>query len=136
MRFLLDQNQSPHLTQLLGDQGHDAVHVRDLGLHAATDDEILDHARDSTPAYKPVLDLHGWGDLQPKLRQMTKDNKWDQLGEPITDEMLETFAAVGEPAEAAAIVRDRVGGVVDSVVLDSNLEADALAAQMAVLRED
>ena len=90
----------------------------------------------STPAYKPVLDLHGWGDLQPMLRQMTKDNKWAQLGEPITDEMLETFAAVGEPAEAAAIVRDRVGGVADSVVLDSNLPAEALAEQMAVLRQD
>ncbi len=90
----------------------------------------------STPAYKPVLDLHGWGDLQPMLRQMTKENKWDQLADPITDEMLETFAAVGEPAEAASIVRDRVGGVAGSVVLDSSLPADALAAQMAVLRED
>ncbi len=90
----------------------------------------------STPAYKPVLDLHGWGDLQPKLRQMTKDNKWDQLGEPITDEMLHTFAAVGEPAEAARIVRDRIGGVVDSVVLDSNLPADSLAEQMAILKAD
>ena len=90
----------------------------------------------STPAYKPVLDLHGWGDLQPMLRQMTKDNKWDRLGEPITDEMLETFAAVGDPIEAATIVRDRIGGVADSVVLDSNLPADALAEQMAVLRAD
>ena len=89
----------------------------------------------STPAYKPVLDLHGWGDLQPMLRQMTKDNKWDQLGQPITDEMLETFAAVGDPTEAATIVRDRVGGVADSVVLDSNLPAEALADQMAVLRQ-
>ncbi len=90
----------------------------------------------STPAYKPVLDLHGWGDLQPKLRQMTKDNQWDQLGSLVTDEMLETFAAVGEPAEAARIVRERIGGVVDSVVLDSNLPADALATQMDVLRAD
>ena len=46
MRFLVDQNQSPHLTGLLQDQGHDAVHVRDLGLHRATDEEILTHARD------------------------------------------------------------------------------------------
>lgn len=90
----------------------------------------------STPAYKPVLDLHGWGDLQPKLRQMTKDNHWDKLADQITDEMLETFAAVGEPAEAARIVRARVGGVVDSVVLDSTLPGEALAEQMAILRQD
>lgn len=88
----------------------------------------------STPAYKPVLDLHGWGDLQPLLRAMTKENKWDQLGSQITDEMLDTFAAVGEPAEAASIVRDRVGGVVDSVVLDATLSAEAIAQQMAILR--
>ena len=90
----------------------------------------------STPAYKPVLDLHGWGDMQPMLRQMTKDNRWSELGDVISDEMLETFAAVGEPAEAARIVRERVGGVADSVVLDSNLPADALNAQMNVLRAD
>jgi predicted nuclease of predicted toxin-antitoxin system len=45
VRFLLDQNQSPALTSLLTDEGHDAVHVRELGLEAATDDEILAHAR-------------------------------------------------------------------------------------------
>lgn len=45
MRILLDQNQSPHLTDLLADEGHDVAHVRDLGLETATDDEILTHAR-------------------------------------------------------------------------------------------
>ncbi|MEM7091673.1 MAG: TIGR03617 family F420-dependent LLM class oxidoreductase [Actinomycetota bacterium] len=90
----------------------------------------------STPAYKPVLDTHGWGDLQPLLRTMTKEGKWDQLGDQVTDEMLDAFAAVGEPAEAARIVRERVGGVVDSVVLDSNLSPSSLDAQMAVLRAD
>ena len=90
----------------------------------------------STPAYKPVLDLHGWGDLQPTLRQLTKENRWSELPDQITDEMLETFAAVGEPAEAARIVRDRIGGVADSVVLDATLPAEALTEQMAILRAD
>jgi probable F420-dependent oxidoreductase len=89
----------------------------------------------STPAYKPVLDLHGWGDLQPVLRTMTKENKWDELGDQITDEMLETFAAVGEPAEAANIIRSRVGGLVDSVVLDPRTSPEALETQMSILRE-
>jgi len=88
----------------------------------------------STPAYKPVLDLHGWGDLQPRLRAMTKENRWDELASEITDEMLHTFAAVGEPTEAARIVRDRVGGVVESVVLDPSTPRDALVQQMDVLR--
>lgn len=90
----------------------------------------------STPAYRPVLDLHGWGDLQPRLRAMTKENRWEHLGDPITDEMLETFAAVGEPDEVATIVRRRFGGVVDSVVLDPTLDADLLEQQMEILRSD
>ena len=41
MRFLLDQNQSPIVAELLNRMGHDAVHVRDLGLSRASDSEIL-----------------------------------------------------------------------------------------------
>ena len=88
----------------------------------------------STPNYKPVLDLHGWGDLQPILRNMTREGKWEQLGAQITDEMLETFAAVGEPADAARIARERVVGVADSVFLDAGSSPDVLATQMEVLR--
>jgi probable F420-dependent oxidoreductase len=88
----------------------------------------------STPAYKPVLDLHGWGDLQPVLRRMTKENKWDQLANEISDEMLSTFAAVGEPADAARTVKERIGGVADSVVLNARQSPDTLATQMAILQ--
>ncbi|MEM7340571.1 MAG: TIGR03617 family F420-dependent LLM class oxidoreductase [Actinomycetota bacterium] len=88
----------------------------------------------STPAYKPVLDLHGWGDLQPMLRTMTKENKWDQLGGEISDEMLETFAVVGEPHTVAATIRARFGGVIDSVVLDPATPPETLTAQMEALR--
>ncbi len=56
------------------------------------------------------------------------------LGAQITDEMLDTFAAVGEPADAARIVRKRVGGVADSVFLDVKRSPDVLATQMEILR--
>ncbi len=88
----------------------------------------------STPAYKPVLDLHGWGDLQPLLRTMTKDNRWDQLGDQITDEILETFAVVGDPDAVATTIRDRFGGHIDSVVLDPATPPDVLTRQMEILR--
>lgn len=87
----------------------------------------------STPAYKPVLDQHGWGDLQPMLRAMTKENRWDELGDQVTDEMLEAFAVVGEPAQTAELIQERFGGVIDSVVLQSN-SPEVLATQMSVLR--
>lgn len=46
MRFLLDQNQSPRLVELLADLGHDAIHVRQIGMSRASDTEIMAIARD------------------------------------------------------------------------------------------
>ena len=46
MRFLLDQNLSPLLVELLAHLGHDAVHVRQLGMSRASDAEIMATARD------------------------------------------------------------------------------------------
>ncbi len=48
----------------------------------------------STPAYKPVLDLHGWGALQGELNRMSKQGLWAEMGTLISDEILETFAIV------------------------------------------
>jgi predicted nuclease of predicted toxin-antitoxin system len=41
VRFLVDQNRSPRLAELLRDAGHDAVHTLELGLEQADDDELL-----------------------------------------------------------------------------------------------
>ncbi len=45
MRFLLDENLSPRIAEALAEAGHDAVHVRDVGLRAAPDEDVLDAAR-------------------------------------------------------------------------------------------
>lgn len=70
----------------------------------------------STPAYKGVLDVHGWGDLQPELNMMSKRGEWVAMGELITDEILEEFAIVAQPHEVARAMKSRFGGVVDRVV--------------------
>jgi predicted nuclease of predicted toxin-antitoxin system len=41
MRFLLDENLSPKLVDLLGRKGHDVVHVRDIGLVSASDEVVI-----------------------------------------------------------------------------------------------
>lgn len=71
----------------------------------------------STPAYRPVLDAHGWGDLQPELNTMSKQGRWQEMAGLIDDEILHTIAACGTPAEIAAHIRDRVEGVSDRICL-------------------
>ncbi|HEU5152904.1 MAG TPA: TIGR03617 family F420-dependent LLM class oxidoreductase [Iamia sp.] len=66
----------------------------------------------STPAYRPVLELHGWGDLQPELNQLSKAGRWDEMTGLIDDEVLHTFAITGTPKEVGAGVVERYGQLV------------------------
>ena len=90
----------------------------------------------STPAYRPVLDAHGWGDLQPELNAMSKQGRWQEMATLIDDEMLHTIAACGTPAEVAAHIRDRVDGVSDRICLyqPGPIAIDALAEIVDALR--
>ena len=83
----------------------------------------------STPAYRPVLDAHGWGDLQPELNAMSKQGRWQEMATLIDDEILHTIAACGTPSEVAAHIRDRVDGVSERICLyqPGPIEVDALA---------
>jgi probable F420-dependent oxidoreductase len=69
----------------------------------------------STPAYRPVLDLHGWGDLQTELNTLSKRGEWVKMGELIDDDVLHAFAVVAEPDAVAAGVLQRFGDVLDRV---------------------
>jgi probable F420-dependent oxidoreductase len=64
----------------------------------------------STPAYRPVLELHGWGDLQDELNLMSKEGRWKEMGDAIDDEVLDAFAVVGTPDAVVAGLRERWGG--------------------------
>jgi probable F420-dependent oxidoreductase len=67
----------------------------------------------STPAYRPVLELHGWGDLQPELNTLSKRGEWVKMGEVINDDILNAFAVVAPLNEVAGEVKARFGDVVD-----------------------
>ena len=67
----------------------------------------------STPAYKPVLDSIGAGELQGELNTMSKQGRWQEMGTLVTDDMLDSFAIVEEPANIAGAFRARYGDIVD-----------------------
>ena len=71
----------------------------------------------STPAYRPVLDSHGWGDLQPKLRQLTKEGRWDQLGTLFDDAQISTLSVIGTAEEVGEELRNRFSGIADRLAL-------------------
>ena len=78
----------------------------------------------STPAYRGVLELHGWGDLQTELNAMSKLGKWVEMGDLIDDEMLETFAVVGEPEAIGAEMQARYGDLVDRLSFYAPYQSD------------
>jgi probable F420-dependent oxidoreductase len=90
----------------------------------------------STPAYRPVLELHGWGDLQTKLNTLSKQGEWGQMAELIDDEVMETFAVVAPVDEVAPRVRKRFGDVVDrfSFYAPYQLEKERWRTVLAGLR--
>ena len=69
----------------------------------------------STPAYRPVLEVEGWGDLQPELNALSKTGDVARMIELVDDDMVATLAVVGTPEECAAEIRRRFGDVAERV---------------------
>ena len=69
----------------------------------------------STPAYRPVLEAHGWGGLQDELNTLSKQGEWEKMGTLVNDEILNTFAVVGSPEEIAPELSKRYGDVIQRI---------------------
>ena len=69
----------------------------------------------STPSYRSVLDIEGWGDLQPELNALSKQGRWPDMAARIDDEVLHTLAVAGTPGECAAEIVRRFGGIAQRV---------------------
>lgn len=92
----------------------------------------------STPAYRAVMDTHGWGDLHEELHRLSVLGEWKAMGELVDDEVYHTFAVVGSPEEAAREIHRRYAGVVTRLSVsaapdaDATLTADVLTAVRAL----
>ena len=88
------------------------------GVDEASIQRAIDVARDriafygSTEAYRPVLEVHGWGDLQMELNQLNKRRQPAEMAALISDEILQTIAIVGTPTEVIDAMKSRLGGII------------------------
>ena len=89
----------------------------------------------STPAYRPVLEVHGWGELQSELNVMSKAGRWAEMADLIDDEILASIAVVAEPDDVAAEITRRFGDVFTrmNLYLKTPLPAATLGPIVAAL---
>jgi hypothetical protein len=69
----------------------------------------------STPPYRPVFDLEGWGDVADQLKRFAAGGKWHEMPALITDEILERFALRGTWSELPGKMLQKYSGLLDRV---------------------
>ncbi len=69
----------------------------------------------STPAYRPAFEHHGFGDLSEKAAVFSKQQRWEELPELVTDELLHTYVTVGTWDVIGERISERFGNVVTSI---------------------
>jgi len=71
----------------------------------------------STPSYRRVFSLHGWGDVAEQLSGFAAKGKWAEMGDLIDDEVLNTYAVVAEPDEIPSALLSRYQGLADRLTV-------------------
>jgi probable F420-dependent oxidoreductase len=104
------------------DRNRKAIEIATMALVALTEDEIAAQRQQvafyaSTPSYRPVLELHGWGKVGEELGALAARGKWAEMPQLITDEMLETFVIIGSWDDIAGKLHAKYDGLLDRVGL-------------------
>ncbi|MBZ0282495.1 MAG: TIGR03617 family F420-dependent LLM class oxidoreductase [Anaerolineae bacterium] len=88
--------------------------AEEIGNNAiATKSQIAFYA--STPSYSSVLEMHGWQDLGERLGKMTREGRWSEMWQEISDDMLNEVAVVAPADELAQKVKERYTGLLDRI---------------------
>jgi probable F420-dependent oxidoreductase len=104
------------------DRARGSIEIASMAFTAGTDQEIEAQRRQvsfyaSTPSYRPVLDLHGWGSIADQLGALAARGKWDEMPKLINDEMLAEFVSIGSPADLSGQLNTKYGSLLDRVGL-------------------
>ena len=68
----------------------------------------------STPAYRRVLEVHGW-DFGPRLTAMSKRGRWAEMAGVVSDEVVSEVAVEAPIDRLGEAMRDRYHGLLDRV---------------------
>jgi probable F420-dependent oxidoreductase len=87
----------------------------------------------STPAYAPTLELYGWTDLGPRLRELIRRERWDDLAGVLSDEVLDTLVPCGTFDELPDLLLERFAGLGQGLVVSPPAQPDDDGAFRAVV---
>jgi probable F420-dependent oxidoreductase len=85
----------------------------------------------STRTYLPVLEHHGWQEINPRLRELIDARRWDALKTLVSDEMLDTFCTSGTYDTIVGAARSRVEGLTDTLSFPLPFDAEQHRDQLA-----
>lgn len=69
----------------------------------------------STRTYLPVLEHHGWQEINPALRSLIAENRWSDLPTAVPDEVLDGFCISGTWDTIVDAIRPRLEGLIDTI---------------------
>jgi len=88
-----------------------------------------------TVAYKPVLDIHGWGDLQEELIVLNRHHRTDDMAALINDDMVNTIGIVGTPEDVVNQMKSRFANLISRTSFHApDLPAERLSELLKQLK--
>jgi probable F420-dependent oxidoreductase len=91
----------------------------------------------STPAYAPTLELYGWDELGPRLRELIRHERWEDLAAVLPDEVLDELVPCATFDELPTLLLARFAALGDGLLVSAPASADddeAFAAVVAALK--
>jgi len=110
------------------------VCMKPLVAAAATEAELVPKVRDvrarisfyaSTPQYRAAFEHHGLGDLADELKLLSRAQRWEEMPQKISDEVLHTYVTVGTYDQIAEKLSARYGKVVTHCEFSIAVKDDA-----------
>jgi probable F420-dependent oxidoreductase len=92
----------------------------------------------STPAYAPTLEQHGWHEVGPRLRDLIRHDRWDDLAGVLSDEILDALVPSGTFEELPGVLLQRFAGLGQGIVVNPPADPgddDAFRAVVAAVRQ-